>query len=209
MTRAVPRPLLICDCDEVILHMVSHFRDWLGEAHSIDFAFEQGDWAQAMTHRANGALVEEAQIWPLLEQFFRTEMRRQTVVPGAREALGKLSDHGDVIILTNIGEEAGPLRQAHLDELDIAFEVVGNRGGKGRRVMELLKRFNPSHAVFVDDLPSQIASVAKHAPGVKRLHMVSEPALAPAVPPADGAHARIDDWGAATDWIFEQWSITP
>ena len=26
------RPLLITDCDEVLLHMVSHFDDWLGEA---------------------------------------------------------------------------------------------------------------------------------------------------------------------------------
>ena len=26
------RPLLITDCDEVLLHMVSHFRTWLGEA---------------------------------------------------------------------------------------------------------------------------------------------------------------------------------
>ena len=34
------RPLLITDCDEVLLHMVAHFQDWLGEAHAIDFAFE-------------------------------------------------------------------------------------------------------------------------------------------------------------------------
>ena len=32
------RPLLLTDCDEVLLHMVAHFQDWLGEAHAIDFA---------------------------------------------------------------------------------------------------------------------------------------------------------------------------
>ena len=31
------RPLLITDCDEVLLHMVRHFGTWLGEAHGIDF----------------------------------------------------------------------------------------------------------------------------------------------------------------------------
>ena len=27
------RPLLITDCDEVLLHMVSHFEEWVAEAH--------------------------------------------------------------------------------------------------------------------------------------------------------------------------------
>ena len=30
------RPLLITDCDEVLLHMVSHFDAWLDEAHQIE-----------------------------------------------------------------------------------------------------------------------------------------------------------------------------
>ena len=56
--------------------------------------------------------------------------------------------------------------------------------------------------VFVDDLAVHHESVAKHAPGVHRLHMVSEPTLAVSVPKAPEAHARIDDWAAATDWIL-------
>ena len=55
--------------------------------------------------------------------------------------------------------------------------------------------------VFVDDLPTHHDSVAQHAPGVHRLHMVSEPSLAPHVPPAPAAHARIDDWRDAATWI--------
>ena len=31
------RPLLITDCDEVLLHMVRHFGVWLRESHDIDF----------------------------------------------------------------------------------------------------------------------------------------------------------------------------
>jgi len=48
------------------------------------------------------------------------------------------------------------------------------------------------------------ASVAEHAPEVHRLHMVAEPLLAPAVPTAEFAHARIDDWPTATPWILER-----
>ena len=31
------RPLLVTDCDEVLLHMVSHFGEWLAEAHGMSF----------------------------------------------------------------------------------------------------------------------------------------------------------------------------
>ena len=48
------RPLLITDCDEVLLHMVSHFDAWLREAHDIRFAFETGQFAEALTHRSSG-----------------------------------------------------------------------------------------------------------------------------------------------------------
>ena len=34
------KPLLICDCDEVLLHMVRHFGTWLRESHDIAFTPE-------------------------------------------------------------------------------------------------------------------------------------------------------------------------
>jgi hypothetical protein len=60
----------------------------------------------------------------------------------------------------------------------------------------------PSVAVFVDDLAIHHQSVAKHAPSVWRLHMIAEPQVAAHMPPAPNSHARIDDWGEATDWIM-------
>ncbi len=30
------RPLVVTDCDEVLLHMVRHFREWLGERIAIE-----------------------------------------------------------------------------------------------------------------------------------------------------------------------------
>ena len=71
--------------------------------------------------------------------------------------------------------------------------------------MKKLARRRPS-AVFVDDLPMHHASVAKHAPSVWRLHMIAEPRVASAVPMSEHAHARIDDWPSASDWIIEKLS---
>ena len=198
------RPLLITDCDEVLLHMVSHFDAWLGEEHGIRFAFESGSFGGAMTEMATGQLVAEDRVWPLLEQFFRQEMRRQTIVPGAVEALGLIGEIADIVVLTNLGDEAHPWRVDQLAAHGIRHEVVCNRGGKGVPARDIIERYGSGSTVFVDDLPVHHASVAKHAPEVHRLHMVAEPRLAPAVPTAEHAHARIDDWPTAAGWIIER-----
>jgi hypothetical protein len=48
------------------------------------------------------------------------------------------------------------------------------------------------------------ASVAKHAPDVWRVHMIAEPRVARAVPKAEDAHVRIDDWPTAANWILDR-----
>jgi len=198
------RPLLITDCDEVLLHMVSHFDAWLGEAHGIRFAFETGSFGGAMTHQTTGEAVAEDQVWPLLTEFFRNEMHRQTLVPGAVDALGRIGEIADIVILTNLGDEAHPWRVDQLARHGIRHEVVCNRGGKGVPARAIMERYGAGTTAFVDDLPVHHASVAKYAPEVYRLHMVAEPRLAPAVPTAEHAHVRIDDWPTASQWIIER-----
>ncbi len=198
------RPLLITDCDEVLMHMVSHFDAWLGEAHGIHFDIESGSFGGAMTDKVTGATIAEERVWPLLQAFFRTEMHRQTMVPGAVEALGRIGEVADIVILTNVGDEAHPWRVEQLAKYGIAHEVVTNSGGKGPRAREIMARYGATRAAFVDDLEFHHASVAKHAPDIHRLHMISEPRLAPVVPPAEKAHARIDDWPTATNWLLER-----
>ncbi|WP_414900107.1 HAD family hydrolase [Sphingomonas flavalba] len=195
------RPLLISDCDEVLLHMMSHFTAWLGEAHAIDFMPDGADLSRAMRRRADGALLTRDEIWPLLDGFFVTEMQRQTVVPGAVDALARLAASADIVILTNLGDHHNARRREQLDGFGIRHRVVTNQGGKGEPVATLLAEYQPSVAVFVDDLAHHHRSVARHAPAVHRLHMISEPTLAAMVPPAPDAHARIDGWPEAESWI--------
>ena len=193
---------MITDCDEVLLHMVSHFRDWLGETHEVDFAFETGEFEEALVDRSSGEPLGRDRVWPLLGEFFENEMHRQTLTPGVVEALEQIGEVADIVILTNIPDLAHSWRVAQLAAHGIRHQVVCNQGGKGGRVSEL-SRGRPS-SVFVDDLATHHASVAKHAPDVHRLHMVAEPLLAPAVAPAEHAHARIDDWPTACHWILER-----
>ena len=133
-------------------------------------------------------------------------MDRQTLVPGAREALDQLSEQADIVVLTNLGHHFNAARAVQLEGHGIAHRVETNQGGKGDPVARLVAEFQPSVTVFVDDLAVHHTSVAKHAPDVWRLHMIAEPFIARVTPPAVDAHARIDDWGTALGWIEEKFN---
>jgi hypothetical protein len=197
------RPLLVTDCDEVLLHMVSHFADWVAEAHGLSFDLSAPGFRDALRD-SDGRPVAAERVWPLLDGFFAGEMHRQNVVPGAAEALEVISRHADIVVLTNIGDEFEAGRVEQLERFEIRHRVLCNRGGKGRPLLELIESMKPSATVFVDDLPVHHESVAKHAPDVWRLHMIAEPRLAAHTPPAPHAHARIDSWDEAVPWILER-----
>jgi hypothetical protein len=205
----VSRPLLITDCDEVLLHMISHFAEWIDEAHDFVFALEKPGFADAVRYKDSGEPVPPEKVWPLLDGFFDSEMHRQNIVPGAVEALTRIGETADIVILTNIGDQYEAGRVEQLERFDIRHRVLCNRGGKGRPVVELMEELRPSVAAFVDDLAVHHESVAKHAPEVWRLHMIAEPRVAAHMPPAPHAHARIDDWSIATGWILERFAEGP
>ncbi|OYY64167.1 HAD family hydrolase [Sphingomonas sp. 28-62-11] len=194
------KPLLITDCDEVLLHMARHFGTWLGEAHDIDFNLAHHDMATSMSRRDGTPLARE-EMWTYLSGFFPAEMNRQTLVPHARESIEALAAIANIVVLTNVQDHCRPARIAQLESFGITHRVVTNQGGKGTRVAELVAEHGDPVTVFVDDLAVHLQSCADHAPQVHRLHMVSEPQLAPNVVPAPAAHARIDDWREAKDWI--------
>lgn len=200
------KPLLITDCDEVLLHMVKHFGVWLHESHDIDFAPNGGDFASSMKRRSDGSAIEREEMWALLGGFFPSQMERQTLVPHAREALAAIAETADIVVLTNLGDHCRDHRIAQLATHGIEHRVETNQGGKGDPVSRLVAEYRPSVTVFIDDLAVHHESVAKHAPEVFRLHMVSEPSLAPSVPAAPFAHARIDDWQEAQAWIAERFA---
>lgn len=196
------RPLLITDCDEVLLHMVVPFAQWVDEAHGVEFRMEDTGFANALKRKECGTPLEAAEVWPLLDAFFTHEMARQLPIAGAVEALQRIAEVADIIILTNVGPEHQEARYHQLAAIGIDAPVIGSRGGKGAPVREIIEKYQPSVAVFVDDLGNHHHDVRKEAPDVWRLHMVGEPVIADKIPSTRAAHARIDDWTAACEWIL-------
>ncbi len=195
------RPLLISDCDDVLLHFAPHFADYVAEAHGYRFALGRPGFVGALTDKAGEAVPPE-RAWELLNGFFDAEMHRQHLVDGALDALRTIGEEADIVILTNIRDEYQANRVAQLERLEIRHRVLCNQGGKGLPVAELIAAMKPTAAVFVDDLPIHHESVAEHAPEVWRLHMIAEPHMAAASPPAPHAHARIDRWDEAVPWVL-------
>jgi hypothetical protein len=196
------RPLLVSDCDEVLLHMVVPFRDWLDEVHHIDFDLVHGDWGEALRHKHDGTIVERGRVWELLNGFFYTEMHRQQPINGAIKALLRLGDHADIAILTNLMDHHNAARAEQLRAVGVDAPVHTNQGGKGEALARIIAEYQPSVTVFVDDLGHQHESVAEHLPDVWRLQLVGEPVLQARVTPSRHAHARIDNWVEAERWIL-------
>ena len=200
------RPLVISDCDEVLLYMVAPFRDWLDEQHGVVFDMSGGDFGRAMKHRDTGEVVEQADMWRLLNLFFDGEMHRQSPVAGMIEAMTALREHADVVVLTNLMDHRQQARTRQLAEHGLDLRVFTNQGPKGPALKAILDEYRPSRAIFIDDLAQHHGSVAEVAPDVGRLHLCAEPMLAPHIScahQAGHAHARIDSWADALPWKQE------
>lgn len=196
------RPLVITDCDEVLMHMVVPFAEWVDAEHGVIFRIEDASFANALKRKECGTPLEAAEVWPLLDGFFRHEMARQYPIPGALAAMAAIGEQADIVVLTNVGPEHQQARTDQLATHDFHAPVIGSRGGKGEPVRRLIEEYQPSVAVFIDDLAGHHHSVAQEAPDVWRLHLVGEPAIADKIAPSKHAHARIDNWTAARDWIL-------
>lgn len=201
------RPLIISDCDEVILHMVAPFKDWLEESQGVDFHLEGNNFGQALRWQSSGELLEPSEIWKMLGGFFDTQMDRQMPIAGAIEALNALNEHADLVVLTNLVDERRDKRAEQLSAHGLHAKVYTNQGPKGPALQKIVEEFAPSRALFIDDLAQHHLSVKETTPHVVRLHMCGEPMIAGAIDcahKAGHADARIDAWSDALPWLVER-----
>ncbi len=204
---AANKPLIVSDCDEVLLHMVAHFKNWLEEGEGVIFDLKGNNFAEAMRWQESGELLEQDEIWRLLGGFFDTEMHRQDPIPNAIESLNTLSQDADVVILTNLVDRRRDDRTRQLAEHGLDVKVYTNQGPKGPALAKIVAEYDPSFAIFIDDLPQHIRSAKETDNAFKTLHLCGEPMLAPHIDcalEAGHADARIDNWAEALPWLQGQ-----
>ncbi|SFO91740.1 hypothetical protein [Qipengyuania nanhaisediminis] len=201
------RPLIISDCDEVLLYMVSPFRDWLDETQGVEFRMNGNDFSQALRWQETGEILAPDDIWRMLGKFFDTEMHRQSPIPGAIEGINELGEQADVVILTNLVDKRQQMRTRQLADHGLNARVFTNQGPKGPALQRILDEYNPTKAIFIDDLAQHHRSARETIGQITTLHLCGEPMLAPHI---DCAHtsghadARIDTWEHALPWLKDE-----
>ena len=194
------RPLIISDCDGVLLEFCAPFIAYLQSEH--DLVLKLDTFALAGNIRDSKGDPVDAKLFPgLLDGFFSTHMPTQAPIVGAARALSVLAVDCDVVILTNIADHHAEVRTSELARLGMPYRVVGNHGPKGEPIRALLDQYQPTTALFIDDLPPHHSSAKQLVPQVHRLHMVAEAPLRSLIPHAADADARIDHWPEALTYI--------
>jgi hypothetical protein len=166
------KPLIISDCDEVLLHMVVPFGEWLEETQRVSFKLIGNDFSKAIRDKTTGEPVPPEEIWRLLNGFFDGEMHRQTPIAGAISAINTLKDHADVVILTNLtdrhNEPRAPAIAGPRDRCAGVHQPGPERSGAAGDHGRVSAR---RKAMFIDDLAQHHGSVAEMVPHIDRLHL--------------------------------------
>ena len=199
------RPLIICDADEVLVEFIKGLERFLARQDLlldlVSFRIHGN-----VRHRQTGQTVEDARVTRLIDDFFASDTGHLDPGPGSAEALASLQQHAQVIILSNLPASARQSRAENLSRHGMAYPVIAGSGPKGDIVRPMIEHMR-APVVFIDDLPPHHASVASVAPHVWRLHFVADTRLARLIGPSPHAHARLDTWPEAADWIRQ--AISP
>lgn len=204
LSRLTPgRPLLVVDADEVLLRFAAGFDQFLAQ---------RGLYLDLTSYRLHGNVkrregadpVLDVEVTALLDEF-RSELDWLEHVEGARECLQRLAPRLDIVVLTNIATDQAAARLRNLESFGLDLSVIANTGLKGEPVRVLAARAGrPSF--FVDDIPQHLASAAKEAPDVTRIHLIGDERLKPLLPAAEHADFRAESWLQAYDFINKRLS---
>ena len=201
LSHNLSKPLILCDADEVLLCFMSPFEKYLHE-RNLYFVWRSYSLDGNILTKNNDEPLPKNKVSKLLLDFYSTNCEKLKPVPGASNALNKLSKKADIIILTNIWKKYKTIRQRQLNSYKIGYPVICNIGAKGPSVAWFsMNRKAPTY--FIDDSSKHHTSVACHAPSVLRIHFIAEYRLAYLEEPAEDANFRTDTW-SSTSFVIER-----
>lgn len=186
------RPLVLIDVDEVLGLFMQGFGDFLAEHHGLEMRIERFALFQNIYRPGETQHIDIAEGKTLFDAFFGSHCHEIEPAPGAVAALAKLARHAEILILSNAPPQAEALRTEWLRMHGLAHPLILNSGPKGPIAAGLIAQ-TPHPTAFVDDLLSNLDSVADHCPGTATFQHVADLRLRPYAP-ASERHPRVDDW---------------
>jgi hypothetical protein len=186
------RPLLIVDVDEVLAFFLRGFDAYL-RARGFELRMTSFALFTNLYPADAEAPVPFAEGKAMFDGFFATAVDGLDPVPGAADALRRLSATAQIVVLTNAPAPAREGRGRWLKAHGMDYPLIINEGLKGPECARLAAR-TTGPAAFVDDLLPNLHSVARDAPRITLFQSVADPVLRPLAPTDPAVCARHDDW---------------
>ncbi len=193
--KPTTRPLIVCDVDEVILHLVAPFEILLGE-RGMELRKKLVKLTGNVFHLSDGREATQEDIWDTLNTLFEEQAERQNPVDMASHVLEELSIEFDILLLTNLPHEYGDLRRHHLAQLNIDYPLITNSGKKGP-ALDWLSQQSARKMAFIDDTYHHLESVREHAPDVFLIHFMADEKFRNNTLPLDPPVLSTGDWREA------------
>ncbi len=197
---ASTRPLLICDVDEVVLHLVRHLEEMMQE-RGLAFQSYVYRLTGNILDTRSGKLADDTETHDLLQEFFDSYVSRQSMVTGASTALESLSEDMDVVFLTNIpGSSNKPVREKLLASYGMNYPVIANHGAKGPAAAALSAR-RELPLVFIDDAGQNLTSVRENVANVTLIQFIADSRFRANVKATPGISLLTGDWAETAAYI--------
>jgi hypothetical protein len=182
---------VIVDVDEVLGLFMQGFGDFVAE-RGYEMRLERFALFQNIFRPGDNEHLELTEGRRLFDEFFRTDCGAMEPAPGAVHALNRLKPKAEILILSNAPADAERLRGEWLKQHGLPEALILSSGPKGPITAGIVAQTGGKTA-FVDDLLSNLDSVAEHAPATARFQHVADLRLRSLAPRSD-LHPRIDDW---------------
>jgi hypothetical protein len=193
------RPLLVLDVDDVVLEFIRPFPNYL-KTRGYGLTMASFRLTGNIAETASGRLVEQPEVTELLADFFHTQSEWQSITDGAAQALARLGERAEIIMLTAMPHKHRAVRRAHLDALGLTYPLLTTEMAKGPAVAKL--RGNRGRPVaFVDDQPPNLVSARNFVADAHLFHLMADNSLREFLPPLPDDIIVVQDWHEAAPKI--------
>ena len=185
-------PLMIFDADEVLVHFAEPFATYLKKHnHRLHLTGYRLD--NAIKKAETDAVADPDTAKDLVWGFINEETKNQPAAKGAPQALKKLQELAQIIILSNVPHTVHDDRVTNLKNIGMDYPLISNEGMKGPAVKEILKN-HKAESFFIDDNPYQVESVYNDNQDTVCVHFSVCDLVKPYMPKAVGASIEPTSW---------------
>lgn len=189
------RPLLVLDVDDVVLDFIRPFPRFL-TTRGFELRLQSFRLHGNIYELASGTAAADDAVSELIDAFFEGQSDWQTVTEGAADALARIAQAAEIVMLTSMPHRYRDVRRAHLTRLGLDYPLLTTEMAKGPAIRRL--RGDSGRAVaFVDDQPRNLVSAREWVADARLFHLMADNSLRVFLPEPPQGTETVEDWSRA------------